>query len=77
MTQNTTRVGEAQQNTHTGLWDVSFEIWRQVAPGDEYLAATATSAAVFPTRVEALEAGQRALEILVCTWRYPNMCEAW
>ena len=62
------------QKAHTGKWCASFEIWRGI-PGDEYMVASATSAALFDTEQEAYEAGDRALDVLQATDKFPNMCE--
>ena len=57
-----------------GKWAASFETFCGT-PGSEYLANSATSAAVFDTEDEALEGQLRALAVLEATDRYPNMCE--
>ena len=59
-----------------GKWSVSFETWRG-SPGDEYLATSCTTGALFDTEAEAYSAGDRALDVLQATDRFPNMCEVW
>lgn len=57
-------------------WSVSFTTYCGT-PGSEYVANTCTSAAVFTTEDLAYNAGERALNILEDTGKWPNMCEVW
>lgn len=61
-------------NERVGKWSVRFETWRGI-PGDEYLATSCTTGALFDTEAEAYAAGERALDVLEATDRFPNMCE--
>jgi len=59
-----------------GKWSTVLENYGGT-PGDEYLHSTFTSAAVWETEDQALDGGDRALDTLEQTGRYPNMCEVW
>ena len=58
----------------TGKWSAVFETWCGT-PGDEYMANSITSGSFFATEDEALEAANRALDVLQATDKFPNMCE--
>lgn len=55
-------------------WSCRLETWRGI-PGDEYMATSCTSGALFDTETEAYGAGDRALDVLQATGKFPNMCE--
>ena len=63
-------------NERAGKWSASFETWRGI-PGDEYRAVGVTSGALFDTEDAAYSAGDRALDVLQATDKFPNMCEVW
>ena len=69
-----TQIGTATQSKISGKWDIPSENWMS-HNGKEYLASSATSAAVFDTEDEAYAGGQRALTCLEQTGKFPNMCE--
>ena len=64
------------QNKHTGKWACCFQMFRK-HEGTEYLASELESPALWFDGAAAGRAGQRALEILEATGKYPNMCELW
>ncbi len=61
---------------HSGKWSASFEMWAG-EPGAEYMAASVTSGALFESEDAAWAAGDRALDLLQATDKFPNMCEVW
>ena len=61
---------------HAGKWSASFEMWAGL-PGDEYMASSCTSGALFDTEDAAYAATDRALDCLQQTDKFPNMCEIW
>lgn len=70
-----TEMGQVVQHVNK-KWSVSFTTYCGNA-GSEYVANTCTSAPVWDTEGLAYSAGQRALDILEETDRWPNMCEVW
>lgn len=69
-----TCLANPQFSLHAGKWCAQFETWRG-NPGDEYMATSCTSGALFDTEDAAYEAGGRALDVLQATDKFPNMCE--
>lgn len=69
-----TCLGKPEFNKHNGKWAASFEMWAGL-PGAEYMPSSVTSAAHFATEDDALAAGDRALDVLQATDKFPNMCE--
>lgn len=65
-----------KQSTYNGQWACVFQTWVTLA-GEEYLASEAETAALWFDAAAARRAGERALETLERTDRYPNMCEVW
>lgn len=62
----------------TGKWSAEFQTWRSHIDQDgEYIVTSCSSGALFETAEAALQAGDRALDALQETGKYPNMCEAW
>jgi hypothetical protein len=59
-----------------GLWACTFQMVRSHV-GEEYVAGELETAGVWFDAGAALVAGQRALEVLSETGRYPNLCEVW
>jgi hypothetical protein len=57
-------------------WRVKFETF-QGPVGDEHLAGETASSHLFASEDEAYAAGDRALNTLMMTGKYPNMCEPW
>ena len=58
-----------------GAWSTVFETWRGI-PGSEYRVSSITTGALFETEDAAYAAGDRALDMLQNTGKFPNMCEA-
>ena len=75
MAQLITKHVEPVQSEHSGKWAAAFENWRVVSEDDSYMASSVLSAAVFDSKEAAQEAGERALQTLEATDKYPNMCE--
>lgn len=73
-----TRTVQAQprQSRHNGQWACTFQMFRSHC-GEEYLAGELETSAVWFDAAAALRAGQRAMEILEQTGRWPNLCEVW
>jgi hypothetical protein len=71
-----TFVSAVERSKIDGKWSTSFETWRGV-PGQEYMVHRATSASLFETEDAAYAAGDRALDLLQQSDRFPNMCEVW
>jgi hypothetical protein len=69
-----TEQGFPEQSTINGKWSATFVTYCG-KPGDEYVANTCASAAVFATEDDAVAGGARALAMLEQTGKYPNMCE--
>lgn len=69
-----TQVAQVNQSTRNGRWSVSFTVYGGL-PGQEYISGELESAMVFNTEAEAHAGGQRALDVLEKTGRFPNMCE--
>lgn len=61
-------------SARAGKWSAAFDAWAGI-PGDEYRVSSITSGAFFDTEDAALEAANRALDVLQATDRFPNMCE--
>ena len=55
-------------------WCVNMKTWRG-EPGNEHMVYSVTSGALFDTEAEAAAAGDRAMDTLQSTGKYPNMCE--
>lgn len=55
-------------------WKVSFILFAGEV-GAEHKVGACASAAVFATEDEAYAGGNRALDVLEATGRFPNMCE--
>lgn len=70
-----TQQGKPVQSKN-GMWSSTFENWMGPV-GKEYLGSSVESGAVWPDEDTALEAGQRALQQLEQTGKYPNMCQRW
>ena len=70
-----TQMSGVGQSKHNGKFTAKFDIYNGT-PGDEYISASCESAPVFTTEDEAYAGGQRALDYLEQTGRFPNMCEA-
>lgn len=71
-----TVVTGTEKSTHNNLYCVCFDTSKLDENGEiQYIAYSASSAKVFETEAEALEAGKRALKALAETGKYPNMCE--
>jgi len=69
-----TCLAKPEFSKHVAKWSAHFEVWAGV-PGDEYMVTSITSAALFDTEDAAYAAGDRALDVLQATDKFPNMCE--
>lgn len=69
-----TEITDSLQNSKN-KWNIIFTSYKVLANGDEYECGVIESAYVFDTEDEAYAGGQRALELLEKTDRFPNMCE--
>lgn len=75
-TPSRTCMGLPQWDVHSSKWRMAFETWRGI-PGDEYMVTSCTSAPLFDSEDAAYAAGDRALDTLQATGKFPNMCEVW
>lgn len=70
-----TELGQATQSKINSKWSITLVSYKGT-PGQEYVSSEAESAAVFATEADAYAGGNRALDVLVSSGRFPNMCEA-
>lgn len=64
------------QSLHNGKWACVFLMMRE-HNGKPYVAGELTSSAVWFDKDAARVAGERAMQTLAETDRWPNMCEVW
>lgn len=59
-----------------GKWGVKFKTFRitDLGTGEQHVAFTCESPTLFDTQSEAMDAGDRALDVLERTGKFPNMC---
>lgn len=69
-----TEITDSLQNSKN-KWNMIFTSYKVRADGDEYKVGVIESAYVFDTEDEAYAGGQRALELLEKTGRFPNMSQ--
>jgi hypothetical protein len=62
------------KSKHNGKWSCVFDVFSR---SGEYLVGELTSAAVWFDADAARKAGERALEVMATTDKWPNMCEMW
>lgn len=62
------------QQTASGRWSVSFDTLAG-APGNQHKMSSCESAAVFDNEDAAYAGGTRALDVLLATGEFPNLCE--
>ena len=60
----------------SGKWSVKFSLFGGEV-GSESELGSCESSDVFSTEDDAFEGGNRALDHLEATGRFPNMCERW
>jgi hypothetical protein len=64
------------QSKYNGKWACVFQTFLS-HNGEEHLSGELETAAVWFDAVAARAAGERALEVLEQTGKYPNLCEIW
>lgn len=69
-----TELGLAEKSSFNNKWSITLVSYKGV-PGQEYVCSEVESAPVFPTEDEAYAGGNRALDVLANTGKFPNMCE--
>jgi hypothetical protein len=69
-----TELNSVNQRKFNNKWSVTLVSYKGV-PGQEYVCSEIESAPVFLTEDEAYAGGNRALDILENTGKFPNMCE--
>lgn len=57
-------------------WSVSFNMFVGT-PGNELMSAGITSMPLWDTEDTAYAAGERGLDLIEDTGKFPNMCEVW
>lgn len=67
---------EPVQSKHTGKFACQFQTFATL-DGEEHLMSELCTGHVWFDREAALKAGERALQILAETGKYPNLCEIW
>ena len=71
-----TSVSGANKSKYNQKYSVVFQNFMMYKGGSEWFPSSEmVSGAVFETEAEALAGGDRALQSIVDTGRYPNMCE--
>lgn len=64
------------QSKFNGQWACTFKVF-QCHKDTEFLSAELETAAVWFDESAARKAGERAIEVLEQTGKWPNMCEVW
>jgi hypothetical protein len=70
-----TALGRAIKSKFNNKWSIVIVTYKCNDLGCEYVCFEAESAPVFTTEDEAYTGGNRALDMLATTGKYPNMCE--
>ena len=65
------------QSRFSGKWACTFVTYAAIQDGQEYTVGELETAAVWFDSAAALKAGNRALDALLHTGKYPNVCEVW
>jgi hypothetical protein len=69
-----TEIGQAKQSSFNDKWSITLVTYKGI-PEQEYVSSEVESAPVFITEDEAYSGGERALDFLEQTGKFPNMCE--